>query len=113
MPRLINNISSESVQRHTLIFNDDEITLTLRYLAQIQQWFFDVEYRDFTIGGVKLAVGTLHMVSSNQPFDFAVNDNAGVGLDPFRADDFESGRCSLYLVTPEEMFQVRGVEVPE
>lgn len=113
MPQLINNIGTEAVQRHTLIFRDDEVTLTLRYLSQIQQWCADVEYRGFRVSGLKLALATLHMVSCNQPFDFIIDDNSGSGLDPFRIDDFESGRCSLYLVTPEEMFQVRGVEVPE
>lgn len=112
MPRLIGNIGDEANQRHTIIFQDSEIVLTLRYLAPVQQWFMDVEYDDFNLYGVKMTVGVPHMVSANQPFDFVVLDNSGEGIDPFRLVDFTDGRCSLYLLTPDEMFDIRGVEVP-
>lgn len=32
----------------------------------------------------------------------------GSGIDPYRADDFASGRIEMYLVTPEEMIDIRG-----
>lgn len=112
MPRLLRSIGNEAHQRHTIIFNESEIILTLRFLAPVEQWFFDAEYEGNAVYGIKLSCGVLHMVSQNQPFDFAVTDNSGEGIDPFRLDDFADGRCSLYLLTPDEMFDIRGVEVP-
>jgi len=111
MARLIENIGSEAFQRHTILFQESEIILKLRFLPGVQQWFFDAEYKDFAIKGKRLAVGTLHMQSSNQPFDFVVVDNSGSELDPFRVDDFELERSSLILLEPEDMEDIRGVSV--
>lgn len=112
MPRLLGNIGDESFQRHTIIFQESEIILRLRFLPPVEQWLFDIEYEGFELNGIKLSVGVPHMVSSNQPFDFVVTDNSGNGLDPFRLADFTDGRCSLYLLTPDDMFDIRRVEVP-
>lgn len=112
MARQIGNIGSEAHQRHTLLFNESEIILTLRFLAPVGQWFFSAEYEGNRVDGIKITVGVLHMVSANQPFDFVVTDNSGEGIDPFRLDDFADGRCSLFLLEPADMFDVRGVEVP-
>jgi hypothetical protein len=111
MARLLENISSESFQRHVIIFQESEITLKLRFLPGVEQWFFDAEYKGFSIKGKKLAVGVLHMQSSNQPFDFVVTDNSGSNLDPYRADDFSLERLSLFLLEPDDMEDVRGVSV--
>ena len=105
------NIGSEPIQRHTLIFQETEIILTLRFYPTITQWFFDATYKDFKVFGIKLSLGVLHMRSRNQPFDFVVLDNSGTGLDPFQIDDFAEGRCSLFLADPEDMAAIRGAEV--
>lgn len=63
------------------------------------------------IYGVKMALGVTHIRHRNWPFDFAVIDTTGEGIDPFRVDDFTTGRCELYFVTPEEMITLRGADV--
>jgi len=105
------NIGSEPIQRHTLLFEETEIILTLRFFPTVQQWFFDAEYKTFAVYGIKLALGVLHMRSRNQPFDFVMQDNSGLGLDCFRIGDFSDGRCSLYLVESVDMKAIRGVAV--
>ncbi|MBE0469600.1 MAG: hypothetical protein IBX55_08870 [Methyloprofundus sp.] len=105
------NLGSEAQQRHTIIFEESEIVLILRYLAPVQQWFFSVEYNNFNVHNVKLSVGVVHILSKNQPFDFVVTDNSGAGIDPFSLDDFASGRCSLFMLEPNDMFDIRGVDV--
>lgn len=112
MPRIIQNITDAPAQKHTLIFNDIQVILKLRFLSTIESWIFDLEYGDNTIYGVKLSVGVLHIASSNFPFDFEVYDASGNGTDPFRLTDFSSGRCVLYLYDNENMERVRGTGVP-
>lgn len=109
--RRIDNIGSETLQRHTILFQESEIVITLRFSPTVELWTMDVEYKDFVIYGVSLVVGVLHMESSNQPFGFVVQDTTGFGLDPFRRNDFIEGRNALYLVEPDEMTDVRGIEV--
>jgi len=115
---IVENITSEYIQNHTLEFSRGLVNLTLVYEKSVQMWKMNVTYtrKDNTepqppIYGVKLALSTTHFKHRNWPFDFAVVDTTGSGVDPFREDDFERGRCELYFITPSEMIEIRGVDV--
>ena len=110
--RVIDNITTENFQRHTILFQDREIVLHLKFFTMLQQWFFDVEYKDFSLFGKHIAVNTYHLITSNQPFDIIALDNSQVGLDPFRFNDFSSGRVSLLLLEPDDLTKIRGEPVP-
>lgn len=110
--RQIENIGDEVTQRHTILYLETELVITLRYFGTVELWTLDVEYKDFIITSLGLSAGVLHMESSNQPFGFVVQDTSGVGLDPFRRNDFSDGRCILYLVEADEMESIRGQAVP-
>lgn len=109
--RQITNITQEPIQRHTIIFEESEITLTLRFFPRHQFWAMDIEYGSYQVYGIKLSVSVLHITSGNMPFDFTVADNSNNGIDPFQRGDFESGRCSLYMFERDEMVQIRRGEV--
>lgn len=106
------NIGTENTQRHTIQFEDDEITLILKFHAFVGMWSFDVTYKGKSRYGVRLAASVFHIRSENYPFDFYVIDNSGEGVDPFRIDDFEEDRCSLYMLEAVDMENLRGVSVP-
>lgn len=108
----VENITDAPHQRHTILFENAEVVLVLRFLPTVGMWFFDAEYGGTTMGGYKLSVGVLHMRSRNMPFDFVVEDASGAGLDPFRRDDFATGRCRLYMLQTADMEAIRGVPVP-
>ena len=98
----ITNITDEPIQRHVLIFDRGEAVVTIRYLPTVEMWKMRVEYNGDYIDGVKLSLGTLHFRHKNWPFDVVL----------LCADDFASGRIEMYLVTPEEMIDIRGGDVP-
>ena len=106
----INNITAEPFQEHTLILADGEAVVELRFLPAVEIWTLGVTYKGKERAGQKLSANVYHLRPYNFPFDFTVVVNDGSGLDPFRADDFATGRCELYFITPEEMRQVRGQE---
>ena len=109
----IQNITSEPIQRHTIIFQESEITLVLRFYPRNQVWCFDAEYKDWAVYGIKLSLGVRHIKSQNKPFDFFVTDRSNNGIDPFRSNDFSGDRCRLYMFEPDEMVNIRGgAEVP-
>lgn len=115
---IINNITSEFIQNHTLEFERGLIELTLIFEQSVQMWKMNVSYTrtddqepQRPANGVKLALSTVHFIYRNWPFDFAVVDTTNNGVDPFRSDDFETGRCELYFITPNEMIEIRGVDV--
>lgn len=109
--REIVNISEDAKQRHLISLEESEITLILKFFPTVQQWFFDVEYKLKWTYNVKLSLGVLHIQSRNYPFDFIVTDKSGSGIDPFRINDFNSGRCKFYILDPAEMEIIRGIAV--
>ena len=108
----VENITDEPHQTHTILFDESEIALTLRFYPTVQMWCFDATYKDSIVSGMKLSVGVLHMRSRNLPFDFAVIDTLGAILDPFRLDDFSTGRCELYMLDADDMALIRATPVP-
>jgi len=104
----IQNIGNEVLQRHVILFQESEIILTLRYLPMVSIWVFNAEYKGRKFNGGKLSVKTPHMLSSNLPFDFLVTDNNGTGFDPIDRNDFVNGRCSLYMLEPDDIERLRG-----
>lgn len=108
----LQNVTDEPHQRHTIVFEESEIVLSLRYLPTVEMWVMDVSYKGIDTHGLKLSVAVLHMRSRNLPFDFIVVDNLETGLDPIRVDDFATGRCSMYLLEAEDMQEIRGAAVP-
>ena len=108
----IENISGETHQRHTVLFEESEIILTLRFHPTVEMWTFDTEYKGIVASGYKLSIGVLHMQSRNLPFDFVVVDQGSTGLDPIRLDDFSTDRCALYMLEAFDMEAIRDAPVP-
>jgi len=113
MAKVVQNITSEAFQKHTILFGDSQIFLKLRFFPRQMVWLMDVTYGTTSSYGVKLSVGVYHIFSRNLPFDFVVRDLSGNGIDPFKRTDFSEGRCELYLLETSDMETIRGVEVPE
>jgi hypothetical protein len=108
----VQNITDEPHQRHVILIDDAEVTVVLRFYPTVQIWCVDVDAAGRTASGFKLSLGVLHMVSQNFPFDFVVQDTSGTGLDPFKLDDFSTGRCALYMLDAADMEAVRDAPVP-
>ena len=108
----LDNITADAHQRHTIVFEESEIELVLRFHPTVSIWTFDATYKGTQVLGRKLSVGVPHMVSRNMPFDFLVSANAGTDLDPLRLDDFSIGRCTLYMLQADDMEVLRGAPVP-
>lgn len=94
-----------------MVFEESEIVISLRFLPTVEIWIFDIEYKEKKVLGKKLSLGVFHMLSNNLPFDFIVTDQSNNGIDPFRIDDFEEGRCVLYMLENIEMGVIRGQAV--
>lgn len=108
---LLENITDEPHQIHTILLQQSEVVLTLRFYPTVKMWCFDVDYKGNVVYGVKLSSGTIHMRSKNLPFDFVV-ETTDMEIDPFRIDDFVIGRCKLYMLEPSDMVAIRATPVP-
>lgn len=111
--RILDGISADPIQLHTvpLAESDFDLQLTIRFYPTIESWYLDLSWNGKQVQGVKLSLGVLHVFSENLPFDFFIADTSENGIDPFKLDDFESGRIQLGMLSAEDMIKVRGVEV--
>lgn len=110
--KLLTNITSDPHQEHIIQLDEDiEITINLRFLLNMQIWLLDVEYKEQVKSGFKLSLGVQHINNINWPFDFAILDTDNSGIDPFKVNDFSSGRIELYLIEPNELADLRGYSV--
>lgn len=108
----IQNITNEADQRHTIITENQDVILRLYFLPTVQSWFMDVSYGDKSVKGVRLSLAVSHIRASNLPLDFIVEDTLNQGIDPFKLDDFFTGRCNLYMMSADDMTDIRGQSVP-
>jgi len=108
----VQNITNEPFQRHSIIYEDYEIILTLRYLHRCSIWVINLEYIGWKVSGIKLSVGVPHISGQNQAFDFFVSDESNNGIDPYKQDDFSSGRNILYILERDDIEDIRSVELP-
>lgn len=106
------NITDYPFQKHTVITPDAPAAIELRFYPKAQFWTLGIRYKDKVIEGLKLSMGVLHARSQNLPFDFIVVDKSNTGIDPFKADDFSSGRCRLVMLERADMESIRGEPVP-
>jgi hypothetical protein len=107
----VTNITSDPQQRHILEVEEKSVILTLIFHPVTEMWTFNVEYNDFKKYGFKLSISVLHLANYNWPFDIVIIDTDNSGIDPFKIDDFESGRIELLVVSPEELEELRGYSV--
>lgn len=103
------NITNDAHQVHTLLTENGNITLTLRFYPMVEAWIMDVAYGTKSVYGVKISLSVLHLEKFNFPFDFTVIGTAGI--DPYNINDFSDGRCTLWVINATEMEEYRGIAV--
>lgn len=106
------DISNETNSRFTIPFEDSDITMEIKFNDIIQSWNCNIFYEEQSFYGLKLICGSTILKARNLPFDFFIVNNLNSGLDPFLETDFSYGNYTLYLVTRDELTELRGYEVP-
>lgn len=76
----------------------------LQYSVNRQGWFWSLAYNDWAINGCRLNLNPniLHRYSYKLPFGLMCFTEEPKLINPYRIDDFESGRIKLYSMTKDE-----------
>lgn len=94
--RVLNTLTDNAYQSVSFVTNKgEEVTLTFRYIPSQQTWFVDVASISLTIYGLALAtfVNLLDPYHNNISWGLYVWSKDG--FDPYRIDDFSSGRIRI------------------
>lgn len=108
---LIDNISSSPKQSIRIQTEDNIIFQFLLQFSEINQcWFWSLAYNNWAINGCRLSLSPniLDRYKYALPFGIAcITEESQV--DPFRIDDFITGRIKLITMTKEEADSVRNI----
>lgn len=100
----ITTLTNEPKQRHTLVLeNNETVDFRLYFSTRCESWYFDFAYNDFICSGLKvvLSPNVLRQFKRILPFAFAfISQN---NVEPFRIDDFSSGRVSMYILNEDDI----------
>ena len=100
----ITNFTKQPFQTCKLPLETRESVDFKLYFSPTQlSWYFDFSYQDVTCNGNKLVLGVniLRAFKNIIPFGLAVE--ADQGIEPFKLDDFSTGRVSVYLLNQEDV----------
>lgn len=105
----ITSIGNEPLQQFQLVLDNNETALfILRFLPRQQAWYFDFTYKNITARRLKVVLtpNALRCFRRIIPFGIAFSSNGYV--EPFRIDDFSSGRVSMFVLNSEDVQTVES-----
>lgn len=97
----------------TTASNGDTVSITLYFNPAVQVWFFDIEWKNFTLLGKRLFSNPNILSQYEKIIPFGLAAITEGGGEPFLVNDFSSGRVNMYLLSPEEVIQVQDFYVEQ
>lgn len=108
--QVITQITNNPIQTMKLVLDTKELVqFNLRFMPTQMSWYCDVIYNDIEIYGLKVALfpNLLRHFKNMLPFGIAFTANDHV--EPFKLDDFTSGRVQMYVLNQDEVEQIEGL----
>lgn len=107
----VENITKDEYQKHTLIYEDLEVEIELRFMPVVESWTLNVKHGDKVQTGIRCSLGVYLLKDYNFAFDLIFLDTDKLGIDPFRLEDFADNRIQLWFATPSECEEIRGYKI--
>ena len=104
---LISSITSDARQKFSVpLDNGNSVSFSLYYYPTQYSWYFDFTYKDHTSQGnrVVLSPNTLRQYRNIMPFGVAFISEGVV--EPFKINDFSTGRVKMYILDSQEVQQI-------
>lgn len=104
---IITSLTNYPNQRHQLVLeNRESANFHLFYHSRTLSWYYDISYKDLTLNGSKVVLtpNSLRQFKNIIPFGLMFYSDGDV--EPFRQDDFSSGRIKMAVLNSEEVRQI-------
>ena len=104
---IITTLTDYPNQRHQLVIEDgNSADFHLYFCGRQMSWYYDISYQNVTINcnKVVLTPNSLRQFKNQLPFGIAFYTDGFV--EPFKLDDFSSGRIKMAILNSEEVKQV-------
>lgn len=108
--QIIQNISNEARQKHTILLDEDSsrIVLEFTYKPDVIGWFLDVTYDklNFSVKGLRI-VTTINLLNQwRNILPFGILVSCKDSQDPLLLDDFLVKRAKIGITNKEEVGQL-------
>ena len=104
---IITSLTSHPNQLHQLVLeNRESAEFRLYYLGRQMSWYYDITYKELTINCQKVVLtpNSLRQFKNIIPFGIAFFSDSDI--EPFKLDDFTSGRIKMGILNKEEVRQI-------
>jgi hypothetical protein len=108
--QILTDISQDASQKHTVIIdNGQEVVIALRYNPTQQGWYADIAYEtgSFELKGIRVCTSPNLLRQWKNIIPFGIEVSCEKDYEPVFLEDFVVGRCSLAILTAQE---VKAVE---
>lgn len=106
--QILTTLTNYPNQRHQLLLENREVAdFHLYFLGRQRSWYYDLTYNNTTINGSKVVLtpNSLRQFKNIFPFGIAFYTEEGF-VEPFKLDDFSSGRIKMAILNQEEVKQI-------
>lgn len=106
----ITDLSSDAKQTFKVQIEDAELaTFTFRYFDNQIGWYFDLEYEGFVTTGLRLVNSANILSAYENLIRFGLMCVVTDGQEPYFQDDFVTGRVRLYILSKDDVEEIREV----
>lgn len=105
--QVINTLTNYPNQRHQLVIEAGESAdFHLYFSGRQMSWYYDITYKDISINGSKVVLtpNSLRQYKNILPFGLTFFTDGFV--EPFKLDDFSSGRIKMAILNEDEVQQI-------
>lgn len=102
--KIITSITNSVNQKMQIVLeNNETVDFHLYYKPRTLSWYYDFTYKNLTCNGSKvvLSPNSIRQFRRILPFGFYFSSDSFV--EPFRQDDFSSGRIMMAVLNSDEM----------
>lgn len=108
--QLITQLTDNPTQTMKLVLDTKELVqFDLRFMPTQRSWYCNIIYKEIELYGLKVALfpNILRHFKNMLPFGimFKANDH----VEPFKLDDFTTGRVQMYVLNQDEVEQIEGI----
>lgn len=108
--QLITQLTDNPTQTMKLVLDTKELVqFDLRFMPTQRSWYCNVIYKEIELYGLKVALfpNILRHFKNMLPFGIMFKSNDHV--EPFKLDDFTTGRVQMYVLNADEVEQIEGI----
>lgn len=105
--KTITSLTDEPKQRHQLVLDtNNTVEFRLYFYPTQKSWYFDFFYNNLIVNGSKVVLSPNTLRNFKNIIPFGIGFVTDGFVEPYKLDDFSSGRVKMVLLNKEDVMEV-------